>query len=127
MFNTVRKWVDEQPDRQNLNSILSSASVKAGHNHKNLDEKNLGSRGVHDHHDHGALGGHGKTSGSIWTEIRSRDLGAMEGKDGNPAAAYMVRHHLFFYFSALGCIPRACLALAFSTCLWSLTLVKNTH
>ncbi|KAI9051416.1 hypothetical protein LZ554_004462 [Drepanopeziza brunnea f. sp. 'monogermtubi'] len=89
MFNTVRKWVDEQPDRNQLNQILSSASVKAGHNHKASGEGGgSNSRGLDHAHDHGALGGHGKTSGSIWTEIRSRDLGAMEGKDGRSASAY---------------------------------------
>lgn len=82
MFNTVRKWVDEQPDRHNLNNVLSSASVKAGHNHKGSGEKGL-------EHNHGALGGHGKTAGSIWTEIKSRDLGAMEGADYNPVQPYM--------------------------------------
>jgi hypothetical protein len=82
MFNTVRKWVDEQPDRQDLNNILSSQSVKAGRNHKTIGEKGVD-------HSHGALGGHGKTSGSIWSEIQSRDLGAMEGTDGYAAASYM--------------------------------------
>lgn len=64
MFNTVKRWVDENPQRNDLNNILSSASVKAGHNH-------IGG-GLKDIHDHGALGGHGKTSGSIWSEIQSR-------------------------------------------------------
>lgn len=82
MFNTVRKWVEEQPDAQNLNNILCSASVRAGRNHKTIGEKDVG-------HSHGALGGHGKTSGSIWSEIRSRDLGALEGSDGNPATSYL--------------------------------------
>lgn len=82
MFHTVRKWVEEQPDAHNLNSILSSASVRAGKNHKTLGEKDIG-------HNHGALGGHGKTSGSIWSEIQSRDLGALEGSDGNPSTSYM--------------------------------------
>ncbi|RDW74988.1 hypothetical protein BP6252_06130 [Coleophoma cylindrospora] len=82
MFNTVRKWVDEQPDRHALDNVLSSASVKAGHNHK-------GGSSSRDLHDHSALGGHGKTSGSIWSEIQSRDLGSMEGQDGNPALSYL--------------------------------------
>ena len=82
MFNTVRKWVEEQPDAHNLNSILSSESVRAGTNHKTSGEKDVG-------HSHGALGGHGKPSRSIWSEIQSRDLGAMEGSDGNPATSYM--------------------------------------
>ncbi|KAE9373499.1 heterokaryon incompatibility Het-C [Stipitochalara longipes BDJ] len=82
MFNTVRKWVEEQPDAHNLNNVLSSASVRAGRNHKTLGERDVG-------HSHGALGGHGKTSGSIWSEIQSRDLGALEGNDGNPSTFYM--------------------------------------
>ena len=82
MFNTVRKWVEEQPDAHNLNNILSSASVRAGRNHKTLGERDVG-------HSHGALGGHGKTSGSIWSEIQNRDLGALEGNDGNPSTSYM--------------------------------------
>ena len=82
MFNTVRKWVDEQPDKHSLNSILGSASVKAGHNHKVSGEKDVG-------HSHGALGGHGKTAGSIWSEIQSRDLGSMGGQDGNSSSSYM--------------------------------------
>jgi hypothetical protein len=78
----VKKWTEEIPDAHNLNSILSSNSVKSGHNHKTTGEKDVG-------HFHGALGGHGKTSGSLWTEIQSRDLGAMEGSDGNPATSYL--------------------------------------
>jgi hypothetical protein len=30
----VKKWTEEIPDAHNLNSILGSNSVKAGHNHK---------------------------------------------------------------------------------------------
>lgn len=86
MFATVRKWVEEQPDAHNLNNILSSSSVKAGRNHKS--EGGTGTKGVHDH-GHGALGGHGKTSGSIWSEIQSRDLMSLEGGDYNP------NHRLF--------------------------------
>lgn len=82
MFNTVKKWVDEQPDRNSLNHVLNSASVKAGRNH-------AGGEGSRDLHEHGSLGGHGKTSGSIWTEIKSRDLGAMEGGDFSPSASYL--------------------------------------
>ncbi|KAL2075707.1 hypothetical protein VTL71DRAFT_650 [Oculimacula yallundae] len=85
MYNTVRKWVDEQPDRGQLNHILSSSSVKAGRNHS----ESGGTTVSRDIHDHGSLGGHGKTSGSIWSEIRSRDLGAMEGNDANAAYSYM--------------------------------------
>lgn len=90
MFNTVRTWVNEQPDRDQLNHVLSSASVKAGRNHKASGEgSGSNSRGLDHVHDHGALGGHGKTSGSIWTEIRSRDLGALAGSDGRAAYSHM--------------------------------------
>ncbi|KAH8812021.1 heterokaryon incompatibility protein Het-C-domain-containing protein [Xylogone sp. PMI_703] len=76
MFNTVRRWAEEHPERASINHVLSSASVKAGRNHKG---------GVHDDQSHGSLfGGHGKTSGSLWSEIQSRDLNSLEGRDGNP-------------------------------------------
>jgi hypothetical protein len=89
MYNTVRKWAEEQPDRGQLNQILSSASVKAGRNHKG-DGGGSNKKGLdHSDHSHGALGGHGKTSGSIWTEIQSRDLGSLGGQDGNPAHSYL--------------------------------------
>lgn len=76
MFNTVKNWMNEQPNAQSLNHLLNSESVKAGLNHTGSDQ--------HDHN-HGALGGHGKTSGSIWSEIKNRDLGAMEGLDNKPS------------------------------------------
>ncbi|KAG9239098.1 heterokaryon incompatibility protein Het-C-domain-containing protein [Amylocarpus encephaloides] len=88
MFNTVKKWAEEQPDRHQLNSILSSSSVKAGHNHKS--EPGSSNRDIDSHtHSHGALGGHGKTSGSIWSEIQSRDLASLGGQDGNPSTSYL--------------------------------------
>ncbi|KAL3424497.1 heterokaryon incompatibility protein Het-C [Phlyctema vagabunda] len=87
MFNTVRKWVDEQPDRHSLNNLLSSASVKAGHNHKGAG--GVSGAATRDIHDHGSLGGHGKTAGSIWSEIQTRDLGSMEGRDGKAFNSYM--------------------------------------
>ncbi|TGO51054.1 hypothetical protein BCON_0170g00230 [Botryotinia convoluta] len=76
MFNTVKDWINEQPNAQGLNHLLNSESVKAGRNHTGSDQ--------HDHN-HGSLGGHGKTSGSIWSEIKTRDLGAMEGLDTKPS------------------------------------------
>jgi hypothetical protein len=81
MFNTVRKWVDEQPNRNSFNHVLGSASVKAGRNHSG--------DGKHNQHNHGALGGHGKTSGSIWSEIKTRDLGAMAGDDTDFKPSYI--------------------------------------
>ncbi|TQS36609.1 hypothetical protein Golomagni_02934 [Golovinomyces magnicellulatus] len=75
MFNVVRKWAEEQPDHNYINEILGSESVKAGRNHKIKDgSRDLGCN-------HGALGGHGKTYGSIWSEIQNRDLDAMAGND----------------------------------------------
>jgi len=84
MFNTVRTWVSEQPNPQSLNQTLSSSSVKDGRNHKGSGI----TPSDHSHY-HGALGGHGKTKGSIWSEIQTRDLGAMEGLDGNPQTSYL--------------------------------------
>jgi len=84
MFNTVKKWIEEQPDRSKLNHILGSASVKAGRNH--AGGGGGGNKGVHDH---GALGGHGKTKGSIWSEIKTRDIGALEGGDSTPHTSYL--------------------------------------
>ena len=81
MFATVRKWVEEQPDSRRLNSILSSESVKAGKNHSG--EGTTGTKGLHDHN-HGSLGGHGKTSGSLWSEIKTRDMNSLSGGDFNP-------------------------------------------
>lgn len=85
MFDTVRKWVDEQPDRHNLNQILSSASVKAGRNHELKD----GAKGLERNCCN--LGGHGKTSDSIWSEIKRRDLDALEGSDLGYNSSYMAR------------------------------------
>ncbi|CAG8975169.1 hypothetical protein HYALB_00004230 [Hymenoscyphus albidus] len=84
MFQTVRKWMDGQPNRHELNQVLNSQSVKAGHNHKGGSDK-----GIESSHSHGALGGHGKTTGSIWTEIQSRDLGSLSGDDFNPSYSYI--------------------------------------
>lgn len=74
MFNTVKEWADEQHDRSSINRLLGSASVKDGRNHIGGGEKG-------GNHNHGALGGHGKTSGSIWSEIKTRDLASLGGSD----------------------------------------------
>ncbi|KAI1624594.1 heterokaryon incompatibility protein Het-C-domain-containing protein [Exophiala viscosa] len=44
MFRAVKDWVDRMPDRQKLNNVLSSESVRAGKNHK---------AGVNPHTQHG--------------------------------------------------------------------------
>lgn len=81
MFNTVKKWVDENPNRGNINRILSSASCKSGGNQ-------IGSGGnpsVHSHnaggHSHSAFGGYGQAASAVWNKIKARDLGAMRETD----------------------------------------------
>lgn len=95
MFDTVRQWADTYPRRHELNHLLSSESVKAGKNHIiRPDQKSAN----HGHAGAGewsawtsALGGvgHGKVSGSLWSAVQTRDLGAMEGADGRPQDNYM--------------------------------------
>jgi hypothetical protein len=85
MFNTVRKWVEENPERGNLNNLLSSSSVKAGYNHRLSAAKDTG-------HSHNAFQGLGKDrsrQGSAWTAILSRDLGEMDGNDGESVMSYL--------------------------------------
>ncbi|KAF5024237.1 hypothetical protein F66182_3694 [Fusarium sp. NRRL 66182] len=95
MFKTVKKWAEEHPRRHELAHLLSSESVK---NHKNHilnqvsqdSSRNIGGGGCN----HGTFGdtanaGHGKVSGSLWSQVKTRDLDSLEGKDGNPATGYM--------------------------------------
>lgn len=77
MFATVRKWLDENPDRHSLNNLLSSESVRAGHNHKK--ETNVDFSGYQE-----VIGGHGKTKDSLWSQIKTRDMDAMDGGDARP-------------------------------------------
>lgn len=95
MFDTVRQWADTYPRRHELNHLLSSESVKAGKNHIIRPDQKSGNHG---HAGAGewsawtsALGGvgHGKVSGSLWSAVQTRDLGAMEGADGRPQDNYM--------------------------------------
>lgn len=93
MFKTVKKWVDEHPRRHDIDSALSSESVKKGKNHILHKGQGGNTRGVDGHgHSHGAfeqLGGHGKTTGGLWSQVRTRDLDAMEGRDGDPSSGYL--------------------------------------
>ncbi|KHJ31995.1 putative heterokaryon incompatibility protein het-c protein [Erysiphe necator] len=83
MFNVVRNWAESHPDRHKLNEILGSESVRAGRNHiLNESTKEVGCN-------HGSWGGHGKTAGSIWSEIKNRDLEAMRGNDRRYRDSYM--------------------------------------
>lgn len=53
MFDVVQKWVSKRPDRgQELNNVLSSDSVKAGHNHKvqNLQQSFTGVQQIAQQH-----------------------------------------------------------------------------
>ncbi|OBT87542.1 hypothetical protein VE02_03741 [Pseudogymnoascus sp. 03VT05] len=82
MFNTVKKWVDENPHRSNLNHVLGSASVKAGGNHKG------GNPAVHSHgpdNSHSGFGGYGQAASKVWGKIQARDLGAMREIDDVPS------------------------------------------
>ncbi|RYP51659.1 hypothetical protein DL768_003057 [Monosporascus sp. mg162] len=77
MFDTVRKWAEEYPERHELNRILGSESVKNGENHVLFSGESDRSRG----HSHGSglfdgLG-HGRPSDSLWTQVKARDLDEM--------------------------------------------------
>jgi len=89
MFNTVRKWLDEHPRRNEIPHLLSSDSVKNGKNHLLQGHKGHGPGG----HSHGSpwaeMGGHGKTTGGLWGQIRTRDTSALHGRDGSPSNNYM--------------------------------------
>ncbi|KAK0612846.1 heterokaryon incompatibility protein Het-C-domain-containing protein [Bombardia bombarda] len=92
MFETVRKWTTETPLRNQLDRLLSSSSVKEGHNHilaagaSGSTNKSLGPGGGHAScHD----GGHGKPAGSLWAQIQTRDLSAMAGRDGSAQSGYL--------------------------------------
>jgi hypothetical protein len=82
MFNTVRKWVDEYPRRHDLNNILGSDSVRTGKNHILSGHKSEG----HGHsHGSGLFDqlGHGQPSGSLWSQVKARDLDSMGVGDGS--------------------------------------------
>lgn len=85
MFNTVRKWADENPKRHEFNLVLGSHSVKAGRNHKgeNIHDGKTHSHtgGGHDSHGSG-LGGYGQAASQIWNKIQTRDMSDMYGGQG---------------------------------------------
>lgn len=93
MFMTVKKWAEEFPRRHEIDSVLSSESVRKGKNHILHKGEGSNARGADGHgHSHGAFeqfGGHGKTTGGLWSQVRTRDLDAMEGRDGDPSAGYL--------------------------------------
>ncbi|KAF4447772.1 putative heterokaryon incompatibility Het-C protein [Fusarium austroafricanum] len=95
MFKTVKKWADEHPRRHELAHLLSSDSVKNHKNHilnqvQGNNNRSVGGGGCN----HGTFGdmsnaGHGKVAGSLWSQVKTRDLDSMEGRDGNPAQGYL--------------------------------------
>ncbi|KID91624.1 Heterokaryon incompatibility protein Het-C [Metarhizium guizhouense ARSEF 977] len=91
MFQTVRMWADQHPRRHELERILSSESVKTGKNHILNGAKSSSSGGGHSHGAFDALSqlGHGKVAGSLWSQVRTRDLDSMSGNDGEQAANYV--------------------------------------
>jgi hypothetical protein len=70
MFETVRKWTQETPYRNQLGHLLSSESVK---NHKNhvLSGGDPGSRSIPGGGCGHGDGGHGKPAGSLWAQIQT--------------------------------------------------------
>ncbi|KAL2155549.1 hypothetical protein VTH82DRAFT_291 [Thermothelomyces myriococcoides] len=101
MFETVRKWAQETPYRNQLEHLLSSESVR---NHKNhILSSQAGSRsvpGAGGGCGHGGDGGHGKPAGSLWSQIQSlnREIGGASpagsvGGGGGTAAAAAAAHH----------------------------------
>lgn len=97
MFQTVKKWADEHPRRNMIDVALSSEAVRAGKNHvlsqaqHSGDTKSPSGACGHSHGAFDMLGefGHGKVAGSLWNQVRTRDLDAMEGRDGDPSKSYM--------------------------------------
>ncbi|KAK6210662.1 hypothetical protein LQW54_006011 [Pestalotiopsis sp. IQ-011] len=93
MFNTVRKWAEEYPRRHELNHILGSESVKAGRNHILSSSNTKGHShggGIFDNGVgmFGGAMGHGKPTGSLWSQLQTRDLDAM-GAGGGGGVGYM--------------------------------------
>ncbi|KAG6009251.1 hypothetical protein E4U21_002855 [Claviceps maximensis] len=92
MFNTVRKWAEEYPRRHELDRILSSESVRKGKNH--VLSQSAATKTAGGGHSHGAFDalsqlGHGKVAGSLWSQVKTRDLDSMSGNDGNESANYV--------------------------------------
>ncbi|KAK1245224.1 hypothetical protein MKX08_004853 [Trichoderma sp. CBMAI-0020] len=91
MFRTVQTWVNEHPRRHDIDRLLSSESVRQGKNHILNQQKQKGGGHGHGHDAWETITqlGHGKVSGSLWEQVKTRDLNSLEGHDGNPSANYM--------------------------------------
>lgn len=121
MFETVRRWANEYPRRNDLNHLLSSQSVKDGKNHVLANGQTAPGGGGHSHgsggggHSHGSggggstwsnlskltnlgnlgnltgggSGGSSSVANAIFSQFKTRDLDAMDGRDGNASSNYM--------------------------------------
>ncbi|KAK4662545.1 Glycine-rich signal peptide [Podospora pseudopauciseta] len=78
MFETVRKWTQETKHRHELNSLLSSESVKNHHNHILASNSSSGSRSVSapSHGGNGCDHGHGRPAGSLWEQVKKQQADA---------------------------------------------------
>ncbi|KAK3371493.1 heterokaryon incompatibility Het-C [Lasiosphaeria ovina] len=86
MFETVRSWANESKYRNELGRVLSSESVRAGKNHILATGAGTGSRSV-EGGGHSCDGGHGKPTGSLWSQIQtSREMST------SPAPAQAAQH-----------------------------------
>ncbi|KAK0705349.1 heterokaryon incompatibility Het-C [Lasiosphaeris hirsuta] len=82
MFETVRTWTRENKHGHEINKLLSSQSVKDGHNHilpagVSTSSRSIGACGHGD-------GGHGKPSGSLWSQVSTRDLSSSSAPPRSP-------------------------------------------
>ncbi|KAL8380778.1 hypothetical protein RB595_005187 [Gaeumannomyces hyphopodioides] len=85
MFETVRIWLNEWSHKHEIGRLLSSEAVKAGRNH--LLANGQQAKSLDRAHDHGGggfptaalaeMGGHGRVSGSLWAQVKTRDMNAM--------------------------------------------------
>ncbi|KAL8407732.1 hypothetical protein RB594_006537 [Gaeumannomyces avenae] len=85
MFETVRIWLNEWSHKHEVSRLLSSEAVKAGRNHLLVNGQQA--KSVDRAHDHGGggfptaalaeMGGHGRVSGSLWAQVKTRDMSAM--------------------------------------------------
>jgi hypothetical protein len=95
MFKTMKDWMNEYPRRHELERLLSSQSVKDGKNHILKQNQGQSNRSVGEHgHSHNPYdmleqAGHGKVAGSLWSQVRTRDVDSMQGRDGDPANHYL--------------------------------------
>lgn len=90
MFDTVRAWSQETAIRRELNQLLSSRSVKEGHNHilpPSMRSSGGSSRALPGGCGHGD-GGHGKPANSLWGKVQtSRDQSTSPRPGSRPSSS----------------------------------------